>query len=96
MRKDKENVLNEKDSLTDVLTGEKQLVKLYATAYTETIGKDVRRKIKANMFETAEDQFAVFSIMQKNGYYAPKMADKAVIDQKMSDSSKTLKEINEG
>ena len=48
------------------------------------------------MFETAEDQFAVFSIMQKSGYYAPKMADKAVIDQKMSDSSKTLKEINEG
>ena len=47
------------------------------------------------MFETAEDQFAVFSIMQKNGYYAPKIADKAVIDQKVSESAKILKEMNE-
>ena len=94
MRKDKENVLNEKDSLTDVLTGEKDLVKLYASAYTESVGKDVRRKIKANLNETAEDQYSVFSLMQKSGYYEPKPADKAVIDQKISTCSKCLKEMN--
>ena len=94
MRKDNENVLNEKDSLTDILTGEKDLIKLYSCAYTEAVGKDVKRKIKSNMFESAEDQCAIFGIMQKNGYYEPKPANKTVIDEKIKDFSKALKDMN--
>lgn len=94
MRKDMENVLNEKDSLTDILTGEKDLVKLYACAYTETVGKDVRRKIKTNILEVAEEQFAIFSLMQKNGYYEPKPANKTVIDENIDKFSKVLKDMN--
>lgn len=83
-------VLSEKDALTDILTGEKDLVKLYGSAMTEAVGKDVRKTLKNNMFETAEDQYTVFTAMQKNGYYAPKPADKAVIDEKIDAFSNCL------
>lgn len=88
----KENYLTEKDSLTDILTGEKDLVKLYSTAMTEATGKDVRKTLKNNMFETAEDQYSVFCAMQKNGYYQPKPADKTVIDEKKENFSSCLKQ----
>ena len=93
MRKDKENVLNEKDSLTDILTGQKNLIKLYSTTYTEAVGKGVRQKLKANMFELAEEQLGVFQLMEQNGYYELQPADKAVIAQKMTDCSKILKAV---
>lgn len=86
-----ENILNEKDALYDILTGEKNLVKLYGSAMTEASGKDVRKAVKANMFETAEEQYSVFEVMQKNGYYEVQPADKAIIDEKISTFSKTLK-----
>ena len=38
-KKQYENILNEKDSLTDILTGEKELVKLYGAALTETLAE---------------------------------------------------------
>ena len=94
MRKDKENGLNEKDSLTDILTGQKNLIKLYSTTYTEAVGKGVRQKLKANMFELAEEQLGVFQLMEQNGYYELQPADKAVIAQKMTDCSKILKDMN--
>ncbi len=62
-----ENILNEKDALYDILTGEKNLVKLYGSAMTEACGKDVRKAVKSNMFETAEEQYGVFETMQKTG-----------------------------
>ena len=34
-----ENIMNEKDALYDILTGEKNLVKLYGTAMTEASGR---------------------------------------------------------
>ena len=83
------NTLNEKDSLTDILTGEKDLVKLYGSAMTEAVCRDVRRTLKNNMFETAEDQYNVFCVMQKNGYYQPKPADKAIIDEKIESFSES-------
>ena len=90
----KENYLNEKDSLTDVLTAEKGLMKIYTTLLSEAVGKDVRRAVKNNMTETAEEQFGLFKTMQTAGYYMPKIADKAIIDQKIDSSSKILKELN--
>ena len=43
-----ENILNEKDALYDILTGEKNLVKLYGSAMTEACGKDVRKAVKSS------------------------------------------------
>ncbi len=83
--------LTEKDVLTDILTGEKDLVKLYSTAMTEASGKDVRRVLKTNMNETAEGQYAVFCKMKASGYYEPKPADKAMIDEKADSFAKVLK-----
>ena len=88
-----ENILNEKDALYDILTGEKNLVKLYGSAMTEACGKDVRKAVKSNMFETAEEQYGVFETMQKNGYYEVQPADKPVIDEKINAFSKTLKNL---
>ena len=88
------NCLTEKDSLYDILTGEKDLVKLYGAAITESSGKDVRRVIKANMAETAEDQFGIFTLMQENGYYQVKPADKKTVDQKVDTYTKCLKDIS--
>lgn len=88
-----ENIMNEKDALYDILTGEKNLVKLYGTAMTEASGKDVRKTVKTNMFETAEEQYRVFECMQKNGYYEVQPADKNLIDQKTDNFSKVLKSL---
>lgn len=87
----KDCCLNEKDVLFDILTGEKNLVKLYASAMTEAVGKDVRKTVKANMTETFEDQFKVFETMQKSGYYETAIADKSVVDEKINTFSKELK-----
>ena len=83
------NGLSEKDVLTDVLTGEKDLVKLYSSSLTEASGKDVRKTLKANMSETAEDQYCIFSTMKEKGYYQPKPAEKAMIDEKIDSFSKS-------
>ncbi len=86
----KQNSLTEKDVLTDILTGEKDLVKLYSTSLTEASGKDVRKTLKANMSETAEDQYSIFCQMKTSGYYQPQPADKTMIDQKIESFSKSL------
>lgn len=82
--KKNQNQLTEKDVLTDILTGEKDLVKLYGSAMTEAVAKDVRKTVKSNLMETAEDQLSIFNVMQKNGYYQVKPADKAIIDEKVN------------
>lgn len=89
--KKSENVLNEKDVLTDILTGEKDLVKLYGSGITEAVAKEVKKTFKTNMFETAEDQQTIFNAMQKEGYYQPKPADKAVIDEKKESFCQSMK-----
>lgn len=73
--------LNEKDSLQDMLNSEKELVKMYCTAYTEGNGRAFRTLVKNNMLEVATDQFDVFSQMTSHGYYEVQPADKSTIDQ---------------
>ena len=53
----------------------------------------MRKAVKSNMFETAEEQYGVFETMQKNGYYEVQPADKTVIDEKINTFSKTLKNL---
>ncbi len=89
----KEKMLNEKDSLTDILTAEKGLMKTYGTALTESVGTDVRKTLKNHFSELTEEQYKIFKVMQKAGYYTPAPANKSVIDQKIDSCSKVLKEM---
>ncbi|MBQ9103634.1 MAG: spore coat protein [Clostridia bacterium] len=63
-----EVTLNEKDSLLDLLTIEKALVKCYATALTEGVSKGFRQMVKAHFNEVANDQIATFFMITKQGY----------------------------
>lgn len=60
--------LNEKDSLQDMLTMEKNLVKVYSTLITEGVSKGYRTAIKKHWNETVEDQADVFFMMTDKGY----------------------------
>lgn len=62
-----ENILNEKDALYDILTGEKNLVKLYGSAMTEACGKDVRKAVKSNMLKPRKSSTAFLKRCRKTG-----------------------------
>ena len=89
-----EITLNEKDSLTDLLIMEKELVKLYAGAVTEGASRGYRSVVKNNMETAVQDQFSVFSTMSKQGLYETKPADKGVMDQKKQTFSEELSQLS--
>ena len=89
----RETTLNEKDSLTDLLLLEKSLVKLYAEALTEGACKCYITAIRNNLTETAKDQNAIFTEMEKLDYYQTEPADKTTIDEKKATFKKVLSEL---
>ena len=60
--------LNEKDSITDLLTLEKTLAKVYTTALTEGVSKGFRDTIKEHLDQTLIDQFEVFTFLTEHDY----------------------------
>lgn len=88
-----EITLNEKDSLTDMLLLEKELVKIYASALTEGATRGFRNAVKSNLDGAAGDQYAVFSAMQKQGLYDPTPADRAVAVEKKQNFTQIFKEL---
>ena len=60
--------LNERDSIIDLLTVEKSLVKLYATAITEGVTKEFRKTILECLNQVIKDQILVFFELTKNDY----------------------------
>ncbi len=91
----KENQLNEKDSLQDMLLLEKSLAKIYVTALTEASGKSVRSTLKNGLTSTLNTQFSVYKTMNECGYYEPAPADKAVIDTKKETFEKVLNTLKQ-
>lgn len=85
--------LNEKDSLTDILMAEKELVKLYAGAMTEGSSKAFRQAIKSNLDTAVADQYTVFNTMSKQGLYEVKPADKSVMDQQKQTFTEQLNQM---
>ena len=63
-----EVTLNEKDSLVDLLSLEKTLAKVYATALTEGVSKGFRQMVNAHFNEVAFDQISVFFMITAHGY----------------------------
>ena len=86
--------LNEKDSLTDILMAEKELVKLYAQAITEGAGRSFRSTVKNNFEGAVADQFAVFTAMSKEGLYETKPAPKGSTDESKETFSEMLKQLH--
>lgn len=73
--------LDDYEIISDVLSCEKQLVKLYSTALCESAEEPLRNVIRENLDECAADQFATFEFMQKRGMYQTEQADEQCIEQ---------------
>lgn len=89
-----EITLNEKDSLTDILIMEKELVKQYATAITEGASRGYRSVVKNNMETAVQDQFSVFTVMNKQGLYEVQPADKAIMDKQKQTFCEELSQLS--
>jgi len=79
--------INEKDSLTDILMQEKEIVKVYGTFLPEGSTAEIRTVLKNNMDTVANQQFQVFEAMKGKGYYNLKMAESADVTQAKSSFS---------
>ncbi len=64
-----ETTLNEKDSILDMLSTEKALVKLYATVITEGCTKPFRQTVRKCMERQLENQIDVFFCLTENDYF---------------------------
>ena len=73
--------LNEKDSLQDLLTLEKGLVKMYSTAITEGASKGFRTLVKEHWGESVSDQMDVFLQMTEHGYYRVESAPEETLEE---------------
>ncbi|MBO5328190.1 MAG: spore coat protein [Clostridia bacterium] len=88
-----QSTLNEKDAILDMLADEKQLMSLYATAIFEGSTVSMRNNFSQNFLSVAEDQYCLFSQMSARGYYQPKPANKALIDEATDMFKKQKKEL---
>lgn len=86
--------LNEKDSLTDVLTLEKNLVKVYSAVMTESCSKGFRALIKNLWNETAAEQMEVFLMLTDNDYYRVESAPREETEKLKQTFSHALKELS--
>ena len=85
--------LNEKDTLQDLLESEKQLMDIYTTALYEGSNKSVRKSFSTNLLGVAESQYCIFTQMQSRGYYEPKPAVKAMLDEANETYKKQKKQL---
>lgn len=75
------NAMGEKEILNDILNTEKEIVKLYSTAVTESSCTNMRQVLLRNITQTSDDQFSVFSTMVNKGYYQTKDAQDKDVQQ---------------
>ena len=85
--------LNEKDSITDLLTLEKTLVKIYATALTEGVSKGFRERVKENLDQTICDQFEVFTFLTEHDYMRVQSAPECAVNEQKEKFEKVKKEL---
>jgi spore coat protein CotF len=75
------NVMGEKEILNDMLNTEKEIVKLYSTAVTESSCANMRQVLLRNITQTSDDQFNIFNAMVNKGYYQKKDAQDQDVQQ---------------
>ncbi|MGN0807677.1 MAG: spore coat protein [Candidatus Coproplasma sp.] len=88
-----DTTLNEKDAITDLLTSEKQLMSLYATAIFEGSSQNMRKDFINHLTSVAQNQYCLFSQMTSRGYYEPAPAQKQMIDQTCDMFKKQAKQL---
>jgi spore coat protein CotF len=86
--------LNEKDSLQDLLTQEKGMVKLYGMAITEGCSKGFRDTVLENLNDSIEDQKSVFFLMTECGYYQVESAQEEQKTQLKQNFCKVKNQLN--
>lgn len=85
--------LNEKDALNDLLILEKTLVKVYATALTESVSKGFRTIVQEHLLNTSKIQETVFFLMTARDYVRVVSAKEEVLDKIKTEFEKVKKEI---
>jgi spore coat protein F len=75
------NIMGEKEILFDILNTEKEIIKAYSTAVTESSCANMRQVLMNNLSECADDQFRVFNTMRDKGYYQGKDAQDQDVQQ---------------
>lgn len=80
--------VNEKDSLSDLLMQEKDIIKVYGTFLPEGSSTQLRNILNKNMGVVAQQQFEIFQTMKSKGYYDVKSADTASINETKKTYSK--------
>ena len=76
-----QQILTEQDMITDALSTEKQLTKLYATAVSEASCQILRNEITKMFTETQQLQFEVFNALKSRGWYQVKNTETADVQQ---------------
>ena len=71
--------LGEREALTDILNGEKQMMTLYTKAWIESSCPNMRRMIEQGLSQVAQDQYGVYANMSTRGYYAIQAATPQMI-----------------
>ncbi len=74
-------MLDEKTLITDLLTTQKQRMSAYCTLLSETSCANMRMMLQDLFIEAAEDQFALFQLLQQKGWYPLKKAQQDEITQ---------------
>lgn len=82
--------INEKDSLSDLLMQEKEIIKVYGTFLPEGSTTQLRNILKKNMDVVAQQQYEVFNAMQSKGYYQLKDAE----DKQINEAKKQFSQSN--
>lgn len=97
MREYKEEItLNEKDSLLDLLTIEKNLLKTYAFALTEGVSNGFREVMLDNLSEEISDQFSVFALLTELDYLRVCAENKEKVGEIKEKVKKGYKEVKNG
>lgn len=74
-------VLQEKEVLQDLLNTHKDIVKLYAYSLVESNCPNMRKLLMQHMQKAADDQFEIYQIMNKKGYYPSEKAEAQKVTQ---------------
>ena len=88
------NLLNEKDSLQDLIIQEKEILKLYGTFISEGSGNEIRKIMQDHFAATAADQFKIYEDMKKRKYYEAKFANPEDITEAKKTFAKMETELN--
>lgn len=75
------NIMGEKEILFDILNTEKEIIKTYSTAVTESSCPNMRQVLMNNFKQCTEDQFNVYNTMRSKGYYQGKDAQDQDVQQ---------------